>query len=101
MPSSPILAYPSVTKSLHDLQYATSLNNVPLHAGPNGRAAESQEMLRRAVDQSNGGPNKMPLLAEISASSSSCASNGDMLTMRPAGVSTLPPPPPPAHPRPV
>ncbi|KAG9095425.1 hypothetical protein FRC06_009807 [Ceratobasidium sp. 370] len=49
MPSSPILAYPSVTKSLHDLQYATNISNIPLHAGPNGRAAESQEMVERCI----------------------------------------------------
>ncbi|KAG8744957.1 hypothetical protein FRC12_014704 [Ceratobasidium sp. 428] len=84
MPSH-ILAYPSVTSSLHDLQYATNISNVPLHAGPNGRAAESEEMLKRAMNQSNGGPNKMPVLAAIPASGSSRASNGDMLTMRSAG----------------
>ncbi|ELU37472.1 hypothetical protein AG1IA_08490 [Rhizoctonia solani AG-1 IA] len=44
MPSSHILAYPSVSSSLNNLQYQTNISNVPLHAGPHGRAAESEEM---------------------------------------------------------
>ncbi|CAE6533357.1 unnamed protein product [Rhizoctonia solani] len=67
MPSSHILAYPSVSSSLNNLQYQTNISNVPLHAGPHGRAAESEEMLKRGLSQTTGGPGRTSALAGMSS----------------------------------
>ncbi|QRV93466.1 hypothetical protein RhiJN_21484 [Ceratobasidium sp. AG-Ba] len=80
MSSSRILAYPSVSSSLNDLQYATNMSNIPLHGGPNARIAESADMLKRAVSH-NGGPHKTPVLAAIPPNASQ-SNNPDVLTMR-------------------
>ncbi|CAE6421527.1 hypothetical protein RSOLAG22IIIB_05125 [Rhizoctonia solani] len=81
MPSSHILAYPSVSSSLNNLQYQNNISNVPLHAGPHGRAAESEEMLKRGLSQTTGGPGRTSALAGM-PSSSNQPSNSDMLMMR-------------------
>ncbi|KAJ1305604.1 hypothetical protein OPQ81_000601 [Rhizoctonia solani] len=65
MPSSHILAYPSVSSSLDKLQYQTNISNVPLHAGPHGRAGESEEMLKRGLSQTKGAPSRTSPLAGL------------------------------------
>ncbi|CAE6446026.1 unnamed protein product [Rhizoctonia solani] len=80
MPSSHILAYPSVSSSLNNLQYQTNISNVPLHAGPHGRAAESEEMLKRGLSQTTGGPGRTSALSGMS--SGNPPSSSEMLMMR-------------------
>ncbi|CAE6416355.1 unnamed protein product [Rhizoctonia solani] len=80
MPSSHILAYPSVSSSLNNLQYQTNISNVPLHAGPHGRAAESEEMLKRGLSQTSGGPGRTSALSGMS--SGNPPSSSEMLMMR-------------------
>ncbi|CEL54706.1 hypothetical protein RSOLAG1IB_07240 [Rhizoctonia solani AG-1 IB] len=80
MPSSHILAYPSVSSSLNNLQYQTNISNVPLHAGPHGRAADSEEMLKRGLSQTTAGPGRTSALSGLPSGQQ--PPNGDMVTMR-------------------
>ncbi|KAF9507121.1 hypothetical protein BS47DRAFT_1489024 [Hydnum rufescens UP504] len=49
-----IVPFPSLAHSLSSLQYATSMQDVPIHhQGPKGRAAESEEKLKRAIQSSS------------------------------------------------
>ncbi|CAE6443723.1 unnamed protein product [Rhizoctonia solani] len=80
MPSSQILAYPSVSARLSDLQYQTNISNVPLHASSHGRAGESEEMLKRGLSQT-AGPGRTSALAGLPSSSNQPLS-GDPLMMR-------------------
>ncbi|KAB5590419.1 Metaphase-anaphase transition protein (Mlo2) [Ceratobasidium theobromae] len=56
-----------VSSQLDKLPYATSIANVPLHAGPNGRANESQEMLKRGLSHPGAAPQKGSVLASLPA----------------------------------
>ncbi|CAE6497288.1 unnamed protein product [Rhizoctonia solani] len=80
MSSSHILAYPSVSSSLNNLQYQNNISNVPLHAGAHGRAAEAEEKLKRGLSQTTAGPGRTSALAGIPSGPGQ--PSGDALMMR-------------------
>ncbi|KAG8753076.1 hypothetical protein FRC11_007742 [Ceratobasidium sp. 423] len=81
MPSSQIMGFPSVSSRLSDLQYQTNIGNVPLHIGAHGRAGESEEMLKRGLSQTTGGPGRTSALAGLPSGPNQPLA-GDPLMMR-------------------
>ncbi|KAG5734146.1 hypothetical protein E4T56_gene1211 [Termitomyces sp. T112] len=83
-PSS-LVAFPSVSSSLHSLPHATSIQNVALH--PNmyaSRAAESEALLRNALSKTASSYSQAPPPSPYAYSApSQSQKNSSTLMMRP------------------